>query len=54
LGPFGLVGEELPALYVEGRWKRSAIYSLSEPLLSFLRALAATAELMVPEGIGAA
>jgi hypothetical protein len=37
----GLVGEELPALYLGGEMERSAIYSLSEPLLAFLRALAA-------------
>jgi hypothetical protein len=43
LGRCGLVGEELPALYVGGEVEGSAIYSLSEPLLAFLRALAATA-----------
>jgi hypothetical protein len=43
LGRFGLVGEELPALYLGGEVEGSAIYSLSEPLLAFLRALAATA-----------
>jgi nucleoside phosphorylase len=43
LGRFGLVGEELPALYLGEEVERSAITSLSEPLLAFLRALAAPA-----------
>jgi hypothetical protein len=50
MGPFVLVGEELPALCLGGEVERSAIYSLSEPLQSFLRALAATALLTEPEG----
>jgi hypothetical protein len=45
LGRCILVGEELPALCLGGEVERSAIYSLSEPLLAFLRALASTAVL---------